>query len=219
MKDFRRVTGYGLRVRGCELRVANWLVIVAVSLLLASCSSSLSPSEYVKWVADEDNGLVKTKSIEEISVKVQYKPLPYIIASEMRTNDIESQAYKTREKELEGMQYYNLVLDITDARNILNYKVSDMGGQQARIQYLSFGMQQDIYLEEDGKELPCKLFHFERNYNITKERTFLLAFEQNKNTETKDKTLVINSPVLNTGPIKVKFLAKDLAQLPTMKIK
>jgi hypothetical protein len=190
-----------------------------MSLVLSSCSSSLSPSEYVKWVTDEGNGLLKTKNIEEISIKAQYKPLSYIIANELRTNDINAKDYKTREKELEGMQYYNLVLDITDARNILNYKVSDMGGQQARIQYLSFGMQQHIYLEEDGKELPCKLFHFERNYNITKERTFLLAFEQNKNTKTTDKTLVINSPVLGTGPIKVKFLAKDIAQLPTMKMK
>jgi len=199
-------------------RVASWLIIL-MSMVLISCSSSLSPSEYVKWVASEDNGLVKTKTIEEVSVKVQYKPLAYIIANEMRTNDIKSKVYKEREKELEGMQYYNVVLDITDARNILNYKVSDMGGQQARIQYLSFGMQQDIYLEEDGKELPCKLFHFERTYNISKERTFLLAFEQNKNTLAKNKTLVINSPMLGTGPIKVKFLAKDLKQLPMMKIK
>lgn len=209
MKDFKRYMVDGLR----------WTVLsMLLACLIMSCNASLSPSDYVKWVSNPENGLVKTKSIEEVSVKAQYKPIPYIIANELRTNDIKIQEYQKREKELEGMQYYNLVLDITDSRNILNYKISDMGEQQARIQYLSFGMQQDIYLEEDGKELPCKLFHFERNYNITKERTFLLAFEQDKDTQIKDKTLVINSAMLGTGPIKVKFLAKDLAQLPTMTI-
>jgi hypothetical protein len=170
-------------------------------------------------VSNEDNGLIKTKMIGEVSLKVQYKPIPYVIANELRTNDIKNTTYQARTKELEGMQYYNLTLDINDARNILNYKVSNMAHQQDRIQYLSFGMQQDIYLEEDGKELPCKLFHFERTYNIAKERTFLLAFEQAPNTRFKEKTLVINSSMLGPGPIKIKFLAKDLTQLPMMEIK
>jgi hypothetical protein len=210
MKDYKRVRGNGLQVMG--------LLVIFMSLVMTSCSSSLSPSEYVKWATNQDNGLLKTKSIEEISLKVQYKPIPFIIANEMRTNDIKNTEFKQRAKELEGMQYYNLVLDITDARNILNYKVNDVGGQQARIQYLSFGMQQDIYLEEGGKELPCKLFHFERTYNISKERTFLLAFEQDEQTKFDDKTLVINSSMLGTGPIKVKFLGKNLNQIPTMKV-
>lgn len=209
MKDYKR-----LMIRSLRLTV----LFALLSCLMMSCSSSLLPSEYVKWVANTENGLVKTKHIDEISAKVIYKPLDYVIANEMRTNDIKNTEYQQRKKELEGMQYYNLVLDITDARNILNYKVNDLGGQETRIQYLSFGMQQDIYLEENGKELPCKLFHFERNYNITKERTFLLAFEQDKNTIETDKTLVINSPMLGTGPIKIKFLAKDIARLPTMKV-
>lgn len=212
MKDCkRRQTADGKRL--------TTLLFIIFSLMIMSCSNStLSPSEYVKYVADESNGLVKTKNIGEVNVKVQYKPIPYVIANELRTNDIDKDEFEKREKELSSMQYYNLTLDITDARNILNYNVSNQSHQQERIHYLSFGMQQDIRLMENGKELPCVLYHFERTYDISKERTFLVAFNQEESTKNATKTFILDSSVLGIGTIKIQFNGKDIQQLPKMKV-
>jgi hypothetical protein len=196
------------------------LLFMIVSLMMMSCNnSSLSPSEYVKYVADEANGLVKTKNIGEVNIKVQYKPISYLIANEMRTNDISKADFDERKKELESMQYYNLTLDIADARNILNYNVSSQSHQQERIHYLSFGIQQDIRLMENGKELPCILYHFERTYDISKERTFLIAFNQDESTKDATKTFILDSAVLGIGTIKIQFDGKNIQELPKMKLK
>ena len=195
------------------------LLLIVISVMIMSCNnSSLSPSEYVKYVADGANGLVKTKNIGEVNIKVQYKPTAYAIANEMRTNDISKVDFDERKKELESMQYYNLTLDITDARNILNYNVSNQSHQQERIHYLSFGMQQDIRLMENGKELPCVLYHFERTYDISKERTFLVAFNQDESTKDATKTFILDSSVLGIGTIKIQFDGKNIQELPKMKL-
>ena len=199
----------------------RWAVLffMVIGLMIMSCNRpSLSPSDYVKYVSDEANGLVKTKNIGEVNIKVQYKPVSYIIANEMRTNDISKADFEKRKKELEAMQYYNLTLDIADARNILNYNVSNQSHQQERIHYLSFGMQQDIRLMENGKELPCVLYHFERTYDISKERTFLIAFNQDESTKDATKTFILDSSVLGIGTIKIQFDGKNIQQLPKMKL-
>ena len=208
-------------MKAYKLKYNYGLTLLTVILFLTSCDkhAQLSPSDYVSWVSNEDNGLVKTKTIDEIQVKVQYKPISYVIANEMRTNDIKKTDFDKRYEELSSMQYYNLTLDITDARNIMNYKVSNPDHQQERIHYLSFGMQQDIRLEENGEELPCIAYHFERTYDVSKERTFLVGFKQNAKTTNATKTFVLDSPIIGVGPIKIQFKKEDIERLPKMKLK
>ena len=58
----------------------NFLLIALFLINLYGCNSdSTIPSDYVEWVKDETNGLLKTKNIGEVNLKVQYKPMPFII--------------------------------------------------------------------------------------------------------------------------------------------
>lgn len=188
--------------------------------LLGSCGKeTLLPSDYIVWVNNEDNGLVKKKTIVPLEVEALYKPLDYIIANEQRTNAIDKVAYEARKKALEGLQYYTIKLGITGGKlDVTNYEVSDNGQQQERLNYLSFAMQKDIKLVEGMDTLPCVLYHFERSYDIAAYRTFVLAFEKKETNKTTDKTLILDLPYFKTGPVKLNYKIADLEAIPNLKL-
>lgn len=193
---------------------------IVLLLLLQSCSApELVPSDYVAWVNDEANGLLKKKTINPLEVELLYKPVPYIIANEKRSNEIAKADYDSRAKELEGMQYFTLKLGIVgEQQDVTNYGVEDAAQQQERLNYLSFAMQKDIKLIEGGDTLACQLYHFERSYDIASYRTFVLAFEQKEENKAQDKTLVLDLPYFKTGPIKLNYKTSELEAIPTIKL-
>lgn len=196
------------------------IFFVIIFIGICGCGKqTLDPSDYVSWVNDEENGLVKKKTIHPLEIEVIYKPLPYVIANEKKTNNIPQLIYDARVAELEGMQYYTLKLGIVGGQhNITNFEIEDEIQQQDRNAYLSFAMQKDIKLVEGGDTLPCRLFHFERSYDLVPQRTFVLAFEQKKENITKDKTIILDLPFFKTGLIKLNYKTSDLESIPNLKL-
>lgn len=188
-------------------------------LLLGSCGNSqLAPADYVAWVNDASNGLYKEKQVQPLTISAVYKPIPYIIANEKRSNQIDPIEYQQRKEELAGMQYVTLKLGIIgEQKDITNYEVQTDADLQERLSYLSFAMQKDIQLIDGQDTLACALYHFERSYDLTPQRTFVLGFEK-KSTPATDKTLVLDLPYFNTGPIKLAFKADDLQAIPELKL-
>lgn len=122
-------------------------------------------------------------------------------------------------KDLKELQYYTLKLGILGGEfNVSNYEVSDNATQQERLNYLSFAMQKDIKLVEGKDTLNCALYHFERSYDITPYRTFVLAFQQKEINKGKDKTLILDLAYFKTGPIKLNFKGADLVRIPNLKL-
>lgn len=195
------------------------LCLILLSLLMACGKQELVPSDYMEWVHDPTNGLVKKKTIHPLEVEVLFKPLDYIIVNEQRTNTIDPSVYKERQLALKGMQYYTLKLGIEgDQYDVTNYEVRTASEQQARLAYLSFSLQRAIKLVENGDTLNCQLFHFERSYDLTPYRTFVLGFEQKEATKYRDKTLIVEPSFSKTGPIKLTFETSNLVAIPNLKL-
>lgn len=195
-----------------------WCSFLLLNLL--SCGrEDLIPSDYVQWVNNPENGLLKEKTIPPLTIEVLYKPLAYIVANEERSNVISKEVYQGRIKELEGLQYYTLKLGIMDENlNVTNYEVTNNAEQQERLSYLSFSMQRDIKLIDGKDTLPCKLFHFERSYDLSSTRTFVLAFDQLETNQNQSKTLILDLPYFKTGPIKLNYKTADLEAIPSLKL-
>ncbi|MGH1337452.1 MAG: hypothetical protein ACRBFS_15115 [Aureispira sp.] len=201
-----------------------WLFL---ALLLSSCGEQvLAPADYVNWMKDPVNGHVRTKTIAPLEVIAQYKTTDFVIANEKRSNTIEKSAHEVRQEELEGMHYWTLQLSINDpaiktkgakAWNILNYGIEDKSQEQERLMYFSYAMQRDLKLIEGQDTLACALYHFERSYDLSKTRTFVLGFPKGKD-QTTDKTLLLDLPYFNTGPIKINYPKTVLDQAPRMRL-
>jgi hypothetical protein len=179
-------------------------------------NEKLPPGQYVKWVEDDQNGLKKVKTIDDIIYTAQYKPCQYVVCEEEKKTELADSIVKQRVSELGGMQYINLKIEITDQNGeFLRHGISTTEEYNDRINYFSFGMQKDVQLVDAGDTLPCLLFHFERLYNVAPYGTFLLAFPKGKNTD-GDKTLIIYDHVFNTGIVKLFFKGSDLKNTPQL---
>ena len=180
----------------------------------------MKPSDLVKYVRQPDNGLLRTKQLNQVKIALQYKPIPFLIANELRRNTIHEEEYEQRYKELEGSQYYNLQISMPgmQGQNLVNYQVNSEEERQQRLYYLSFGLQNDIRLIEGGDTLRPILCHFERSYDMTPHRTFVLAFSQKTEKQFDDKTFILDSPVLGTGPLKLNIKGAALQNIPDLKL-
>jgi len=195
----------------------NSLIFVCIFLLYACQKSSLKPSDYIKWVEDEKNGLKKTKVVSSFKATAQYQPKSYIVAKEEHTDDLSKSVFDKRIEELGQMEYFKLELSVESANtktNITNYNVNDENAFEQRLQYLSFGMRRDIVLVVGLDTFPCLLYHFERSYDLRPSRNFLLAFDAaDKKT---DKTLIINALEFGIGLIKIQFENTTIQNIPNI---
>lgn len=196
----------------------NSLIAAIFFLLFCSCDKALAPSEYVKWVKEPTHGLLKTKEVGGLRMEAMYKPTAYQIANEEKSNSIKKAKFNQRTSVLGKQQQYELKFTVTEREgvNLVNWRVENMQASQNRMEYLSFGMKDHIYLIDGVDTLPCLSFHFERSYDVAPYRTFLVGFDETNSK--KDKTLIFDSPVFGTGPMKITFEHQAISNLPNIKL-
>lgn len=190
------------------------LCAVFLSLLITRCKETkLRTEQYINWIEDADNGLRVTKSIGEVTLSLQYKPMEYILAKEQMQESMNGEEKEKRINELGNMQYYNLTYSLAgNSGDILKYNLGDASEYQERIYYFSFHMQEDIFMIEGNDTLPCELFHFERYYGLSPKLSFSLGF---KNTGNKtDKQVIIDDNIYGSGPVKFIIALKDIQNIP-----
>ena len=201
------------------MKAYNLLFFGIIAILGIACQSTVPPSELVSYVKNPENGLNKNKKMGPLNMELQYKPIPFVISNELRRNTISSDEYQTRFDDLKGLQYYNLKLSISQkGMDVTNFNVADMGAQQERLQYLAFGMQHDIRLVQGSDTLRPVLYHFERSFNLTPHRTFVLAFEETESIADNDKVFILDSPIFNTGPMKLSIRKEAIQNIPNIKL-
>ncbi|HZK64304.1 MAG TPA: hypothetical protein VFC34_09170 [Puia sp.] len=181
-------------------------------------SLSLSPSEYVAWVRNIDNGLRKEKTIEDLTFSVQYKPYPYIVCLEEKKNTLADSIVKNRISGLDGMQYFDLKIALNASQGeLLKYKAGNSYEYDRRVKYFAFEMQKDIRLLDGTDTLPCALFHFERTYDVAPYSTFLLGFTPGKDARSEEKTLIFYDRTFGKGTVKFTFRNIELTNIPKLK--
>lgn len=180
-------------------------------LVLTGCSSALEPKEYMQWVESYDNPLHLKCQAGAYVFDLQYKPAPYLV---MQQEGAFSPAALQQDTASGSMQYYTLTLGLANGKgDFLDYQVTTVAEQQEKLYYFSYTFQNDIYILENGRKLPCLLFHFERSYDLKPTRTFVLGFE-NPSRGAMPTTVVIDSPGLQTGPVQFQI---NKTNTPTIK--
>ena len=178
----------------------------------------LLPREYVGWVRNPSNGLLRDKTIDDITFSAQYKPYEYIACIEEKTEQISDSLTKRKIAELDGMEYIDLKIALKDGQQeLLKYNLLSKADYETRVKYFSFGMQNDISLVENGDTIPCSLFHFERAYDVTPYCTFLLGFVKKAKKNISDETLIFPDRTFHKGIVKLTFSKNDLDHIPKLR--
>jgi hypothetical protein len=187
------------------------IIFVFCFIILIACSKKkLGSTEYIKYIEDENNGLKTTKSIGRVNYSLQYKPADYIILKENRElTDLN--------EDLKEMQYYTLQYSLIDnSKDILKFNLNASNEYYERVNYFSFGLQNDIYLVDGTDTLECKLFNYVRSYGLSPKADFVLAFDVVKKDKIENKQLVIDDKVYGGSMIKLFIDKKDINNIPEL---
>lgn len=203
------------------MKATNFLFL-SFCLFLFSCGESTMGTEGVlKYATNPSNGLVKSKQVAWLQMDAFFKPSVYMVAKEIsRNRETPSEDYSSLIAAYDEMYYFDLRLSTpgTPGVNIETYGITEDWSHKQRLQYLSFSMKDDLYLLQNGKKIPCELFHFERNYSLSPHRTFICGFPKTADATKGNLTLVFDSEYLQTGPLKLVFSARDIANSPLIDI-
>jgi len=188
-----------------------------LTLLTISCGKEeLRPSDLIRWVENEENGLVQRQNFQEYFFEAKYKPLDYVVSIEGRTDDLSESKYTDIKSELEGLQYVDLNIGpLSKSGNALSGDLKSEEEYFERLDYFVTYAQQDIFLVQGKDTLLPKLYHFERNYGLAPKNTLLLGF-QNGSTEA-DRYLYIDDQILGVGRVKFLFENSRIKSTPTLK--
>lgn len=198
-------------------RLKYILVLVLGALILASCGKEvLRPSDLIKWVDQEENGLVQRQNFENYFFEAKYKPIDYVVSMEGRTDDLSEEDYSNMKSQLEGLQYVDLNIGtLSKTGNALSGEVESEDEYFQRLDYFVTYAQQDIFMVQGKDTLYPKLYHFERNYGLAPKNTLLLGFE-NGSSET-DRYVFIDDKILGVGRVKFLFENEAIKSTPTLK--
>lgn len=193
------------------------IVTVFILLFLNSCvKTELTPTEYIEWIENEENGLNTSKSFDDISFHLLFKPVDYIIAKELLNKGIKKEDVFKRSKELGDMQYFTLRIKSLKSNELLKAGIKSENEYYQRLEYFMGYMQNDLYLIEGKDTIPCGMNHFERNYGLAPYNNFIIAFSKTINSN-EDKIFVYDDKVLGTGKVMMKIEAKDINNIPSIK--
>lgn len=192
-------------------------VLLLAVCLLSACKyyDWLSAEDYISYVENEENGMVKNIEIDGWKYNIQYKPADYILLHEHNT-EAEN---RERKKQLEGTAWFNITVIQKDGKGSpLRYHVNTQEEYQSRYNYYLYQAGSDISLVWNGDTLHPVSYIFENNYNLAPQETMVAGFilPEKATEKVTDVQLVYKDRLLGTGIIKAKFYQKDISSLPQL---
>lgn len=176
------------------------------------------PGEYVTWVTNPENGLVKRKPLGDIYFEAFYKPHAYEVIRQNGTR-LSKESCREKARNISDLQYFTLKIGLQQPSegDVLKHKLKSGSAYKARLDYFANRFNQDIALEIDGQSWPCKLHHFERTFGLRPYITFVLGFENPDDQAAHDKVLILNDQVFGKGRVKLRIRQEDIAKIPELK--
>jgi hypothetical protein len=204
-------------------------IVLFAALCVSACNSkpkSLSPEKYAQWIAKEENGLVKEKKIKTVDIKARFLPSQYLAYNDWLSSDSISydsvlNSYKC------GLSFQiQLEADKADKTygNLMFYNVPSQEAFMARSRYLSFNIQEFIWLESGETKFEPVLSHFEGYEQLGNKMNFRVVFivsAYNCGVEPKDFTnvkLTFDDPFWDLGTVNFEFEGKNLVGLPRLEM-
>lgn len=195
--------------------IFNLIFVIFTLLFLQSCDRDLSPLDYVAYIENPENGLVKEYVNSSNKLTCCYTPSEYVILKQTRPENLEKEDFLSEVNEINNMYHFTLKFEKNDQTNFLkdNYTTSEQF--QLKSTYLSFDMRHDLVLVEGKDTLPCVLNHHERTYSNTPFEKVHISFP--KLSENQDLVLIFDDRVFGFYKVKFHFSNEDLHKTPEIK--
>lgn len=192
-----------------------------IGLILVSCSNQeLSLQEYISYIENSKKMLIQKKEFGDIIYELKFLPAEYRAIKNLSINKekIEINEYK---KQLQNYSsnYYFVLSFYSNSKDKSPLKTLAKNKEDlSKInQYLMAKIQNDLYLEIDGKKIPCSLSHSEGDYGILDHHSLSVLFDKT-NSKSEDVTFVYTDNLFQNGVIKFNYSENVFNELPKVKL-
>ena len=185
------------------------IVCFIIVILMFSCNGikeTSSAEEYLSYFVDVENGLLKKTNFNNSDFTVLYETPEYIAIKETRGEIPTKEAIDSRVKELSGLQYFTLRINIS--------QYSDEQKQNLR-EYFFEKAQTDFKLKTSAQEFTPVMYHFEQDFGVLPYCTIFLGFQVEKLSTAE---LLFNSSEIGNDNVTVTFNEKELNSIPKFKL-
>ena len=178
---------------------------------------TLTATEFIKWCADENNHLNKSKEMSEFKYNLAYMPVQSLAYLELRTEQYDEVKFQKACEHYTDMTYFNLKIELPNGSGeLLKYQLQSPRQYEDRVKYISFNIQNDIYLVQKTDTLNPGLCQYERIFEVAPYATVMMAFDSKKFNKEKEFTIVFNDKLFNKGFIKFNYKNGQLINVPNI---
>ncbi len=150
---------------------------MSVLLVFAQCQKgSLNAQEFKQWMKDNKK-LVQVREMQEYEYRIQYVPSEWILHTS-GVNAEELSKVENGKSQKQNLLYFKLEIDVLNGKeNLLKKNVAAADEYYTRLYYVSYKFKDDISMKSAGVTYPCKLYSYERAYDLNSRLQFMIAFE------------------------------------------
>ncbi|OFX36443.1 MAG: hypothetical protein A2X08_14595 [Bacteroidetes bacterium GWA2_32_17] len=174
--------------------------------------------DYLTWLNDSENGLMKERIINGLQIKVKYLPPDYLSLKDKSSRNTDSLK-----------DYYSHSLSFllsinpeqVNQKDIVYREVNDYSDYKARIYQLSFRLDELISVEIENMKITPVLTSFENVYGIKQGRDIIVVFTPSDENQAKmiasgNIDFIFNDEIFKTGISHFQFIRSDIENAPAI---
>lgn len=184
-----------------SIRYGSHLLTAILITGMTSCGAPRPGDDrYMAWVRSYESGMHVRHVQNDLAFDLQFQPAEY--AWIKQNGSFDAKAFESQQGDLDQMRYFILNIYSRDGRkDVISQRAhGDVELQKELMYYFSYRFQNDISIQAGSIHRPCSLFHYEQHGT----KSFVVGFEQGDEPD-DDVTFTINSPVIDTTPVKIKI--------------
>ena len=193
------------------------LLSVLMYSAVSSCGELVpnDPIEYQRLLEDVHNGMTKEKTLNDVTLKLQYQPpeLRALIDANGR-----SESYIESLKHYEDQMSFVLIVGSKEEeQDILAKDLQGLEEYQRRVLLLNFEIKDYITLEAGNIRMKPVLGTMENTYGLSTGRKLILVFAGNPEDVLQGNSefdIIFNDPVFGTGINRFRYNTSDILDAP-----
>jgi hypothetical protein len=202
------------------------LLILLIGVTCFSCTRKEMPyPEYVKWLDDGANGLVKTRNSNGFTVTVKYLPPEYMAFQEVKGDT--AAGAKVRDSLFavySANMAFLMTIGIDESKRSGDVMMQDIAGEREfaeRSAAMNFGMEKLVTLTAGTDSHIPVLSTMENVYGLRAQRSILLVFSRTDSGqkplhEAKQYDFTYTDELFGSGIHHFVFSRKDIERIPRL---
>jgi len=205
-------------------RIGKKIILFSVFTMLLACNNSTTDfKEYLHYLSNKENGLIKEKTVSGINLKVKYLPTNYLVYNELK-NEVNPtiEVIEETKNEYKNSVTFMMILgpDKGESFDITRVSISNYQEFAQRIEKMNFSMTDFVKLRINEQEYTPELAQMESTYGLEQHRKILFVFKaidaEGNKILTEDVQFVYNDELFHTGTNKFKFKLNDIQEIPEL---